>query len=246
MKLLLSINRTLLTKPATISAAYSPGYNPRSHPGGNSGNPNSSPDNGGSGNTSSFDTIYTAHAVLATLAFAFLFPLGGILVRTASFEKLWLVHGILQIVAFILFIAAFGLGVRLSIGARFWNDPHQIIGMVLFAVLRIQPLLGFLHHASYKKRGKRSAWSHLHNWTGRIIITLGVINGGLGLKLAKLAPYGRPESGDIVGYSVVAGIIWLLYVFATIFDESKRSRARRTLEPPNKRMKSLGPIDLAS
>lgn len=34
-----------------------------------------------------------AHAVLATFAFGFLFPAGGILIRLASFRGLWLVHG---------------------------------------------------------------------------------------------------------------------------------------------------------
>jgi len=65
------------------------------------------------------------------------------------------------------------------------NQAHPIIGIVLFVLLFFQPLLGFLHHFMFKKHGRRMVWSYGHIWLGRIIITLGIINGGLGLQLAK-------------------------------------------------------------
>lgn len=55
-------------------------------------------------------------------------------------------------------------------------------------------------------------------WLGRIIITLGIINGGLGFLLAD-----NTRSGAIA-YGVIAAIVWLAYVVAAVIGERKRSR----------------------
>ena len=68
---------------------------------------------------SRYNAIITAHAVLATAAFAFFFPLGGILIRIGNFPRLWLIHGLFQMFAYLIYIAAFGLGfhpVRCMVG----------------------------------------------------------------------------------------------------------------------------------
>lgn len=83
------------------------------------GNGNGNGDNGGFGGSSNFfgfdlstySTVLTAHAVLACVAFAFLFPVGGILIRLANFRGLWFVHGLLQVFAYVVYIAAFGIGI---------------------------------------------------------------------------------------------------------------------------------------
>lgn len=51
---------------------------------------------------------------------------------------------------------------------------------------------------------------------GRIVITLGIINGGLGLKLSDNTIKGK------IGYSVVAAIMWLVWMGVTVFKEAKR------------------------
>jgi hypothetical protein len=56
---------------------------------------------------------------------------------------------------------------------------------VLFILIFFQPILGYMHHRLFKKYKRRTFWSHAHIWLGRIIITLGIINGGLGLDLAN-------------------------------------------------------------
>lgn len=60
---------------------------------------------------SSYHRKLIAHAVLATVAFGFMFPAGGILIRLGNFRGLWLVHGLWQLFAYSAYIAAFGLGV---------------------------------------------------------------------------------------------------------------------------------------
>jgi hypothetical protein len=173
-----------------------------------------------------------AHGVLAALAFVLFFPLGSILIRLGTFRGVWLVHGIFQLFAYIVYIVAFGLGVWMvnNIPYNLLNTYHPIIGIVLFTLLFFQPILGYIHHVQYKRHSRRTIWSYGHIWLGRIVITLGMINGGLGMLLASDAPAFlsfRPTRGQIVAYGVIAGIMWLLWVAAIVVGE----RRRRTRAP---------------
>lgn len=170
-----------------------------------------------------------AHGVLASLAFVVLFPIGSILIRLASFRGLWLIHGLFQIFAFVVYIAAFALGIWMTqqapSQANLIGHYHPIIGIVLFIVLLIQPVLGLVHHFQFMKHGTRTFCSYGHLWLGRLLITLGIINGGLGLLLARQSGYGRPTTGQIIAYSVIAGVMWLLWVVSSIVGEKKRAAA---------------------
>jgi hypothetical protein len=99
-----------------------------------------------------------------------------------------------------------------------------VIGIILFAFLLIQPIFGQLHHMRFKEYARRTGWSQAHVWLGRTIITLGIINGGLGFKLAN-----NTRIGPIV-YGVIAGIMWVIYVFAIFVGE----RRRAAIAPPPK------------
>ena len=162
-----------------------------------------------------------AHGVLASLAFIVLF--------LASFRGLWLIHGLVQIVAFVVYLAAFALGIWMTqqapSQANLIGRYHPIIGIVLLIVLLIQPVLGLVHHFQFKKHGTRTVWSYGHLWLGRLLITLGIINGGLGLLLARQSGYGRPTTGQVIAYSVIAGVMWLLWVVSSIVGEKKRAAA---------------------
>ncbi|KAL9100652.1 MAG: hypothetical protein Q9163_004000 [Psora crenata] len=108
--------------------------------------------------------------------------MGAILIRVASFRGLVWVHAAMQF------------------------NGHPIIGTVVIACLYLQPLLGLLNHHLYKKEGNPTIWTTLHIWWGRIIVTLGIINGGLGLMLSD-----NTRNGEIA-YGVIAGIIWLVWM----------------------------------
>lgn len=176
-------------------------------------------------------TFSIAHGVLASLAFVILFPVGSITIRLASFRGVWLVHGLFQIFAFLVYIAAFALGVWMTqqapAQANLIGRYHPIIGIVLFVVLFIQPVLGLIHHCQYKKLGRRTFWSYGHLWLGRLLVPLGMINGGLGLLLATETGYGRPTTGQVTAYGVVAGVMSLLWLAATIFGERRREKTRK-------------------
>jgi hypothetical protein len=80
----------------------------------------------------------------------------------------------------------------------------------------------------YKKHQTRTAWSHLHLWLGRAAITLGIINGGLGLRLAD----DSPRSG-FIAYGVIAGVMWLAWVASIVAGEKRRTRAAKAARPSN-------------
>jgi hypothetical protein len=101
------------------------------------------------------------------------------------------------------------------------NNKHPIIGIVVFLALLFQPVLGILHHLGFKRHGRRTFISHLHIWIGRIMITLGIVNGGLGLLLAA-----NSRSGEII-YAVVAAVFWFTWMFAACFGEVRRLTKRR-------------------
>ncbi|KAJ5047068.1 uncharacterized protein L3040_002912 [Drepanopeziza brunnea f. sp. 'multigermtubi'] len=97
------------------------------------------------------------------------------------------------------------------LGIENLSSTHTIFGVVIVVLFLIQPIFGIIHHMQYKRNQARAPVSHLHIWYGRVIILLGVINGGLGLKLARNSPNG------VIAYSVVAGVVGLAYVLMCVF-----------------------------
>ncbi|KAL1652504.1 hypothetical protein SLS61_004808 [Didymella pomorum] len=169
----------------------------------------------GSGNNSSSSmrkNILLVHGIFASVAFLVFFPIGAIIMRLGKLNNVVAVHVATQVFAWLLFITAFGLGLYYGITGNYMSEAHPIIGLVLAALLLIQPLAGWLHHRQFLRTGQRSAVSHSHIWTGRVAIILGMINGGLGLQLGG------------VETSVVAGVVGLVYLGAIVFGELARSR----------------------
>ncbi|KAF2205626.1 CBD9-like protein [Delitschia confertaspora ATCC 74209] len=193
--------------------------------------------NSGTGTTSCKSRrILIAHATLAALAFVILFPTGAIAIRLASFPGIVWFHAAWQMFSYLVYIAAFGLGLYMAEDLNLLNSYHPIIGIVLFIALFFQPILGQLHHLGFKRYGHRTLWSHLHLWLGRSVITLGIINGGLGFKLAKFVAGGRTYSrSGMIAYSVVAAFMWIAYVAASVLGERRKKKAGvavRKDEPP--------------
>ncbi|RYP63916.1 hypothetical protein DL771_009028 [Monosporascus sp. 5C6A] len=173
------------------------------------------------------------HGILAAIAFVGLFPLGSIFVRVIPGRFAWIIHAITQTVAYIVFVGAAVLGLYLvhmiqipPNGASLLEtsavNAHPIVGIVILALLFFQPILGLVHHTKFKRLGRRTTWSHLHLWNGRAMVTLGIVNGGLGLRLARASP------GSIAAYSVVAAIMWLLWILAAAYGELRWQCGRGT------------------
>jgi len=241
------ISLLVLTLCQCSSGQYFGGYG--GGYGGSSGNggsdSNGSPFSDGNGGFNQFENflgfdvrkaeaIRLAHGVIACLAFVIFFPLGAIFIRLIPGRFAIVVHAIFQLFAYVLYIIGFGLGIWMASNIRFggfnfYNNHHPIIGIVVFVFLFFQPILGIFHHIGFKKHGQRRGASYAHLWLGRILITLGIINGGLGLQLA-----GNVRRRTYIAYGVVAGIIWLIWVLVAILSEWRRHQnvpaVRRTKE----------------
>lgn len=187
-----------------------------------------------------------AHAVLASVAWAFFFPLGAIMLRLNIKSPIMLkLHIFFQLSAYLIFVAAAGMGIWLAIfGSSYydpWSDPHPIIGLVLLAFATLQPISGWIHHRIFHKRTVilattnrgprpgRTVWGRAHLWLGRCLITLGIVNGGLGLRLTGRSPVQSRSvtRNAAIGYGVAAGLMWCIYIFLTVIFEWTRSARKR-------------------
>ncbi|KAK3300505.1 uncharacterized protein B0H64DRAFT_17036 [Chaetomium fimeti] len=154
-------------------------------------------------------TILVAHGIIMALVFVLFYPLGSVIMPLVG---KWWFHAAWQAVAFCLMWAGFALG--FVTGERFgmlWNEPHLIFGTVVVSLLGIQPIFGILHHLHYVKAHHRGVISYVHIWWGRILMALGVINGGLGLRLA------REDNGPIIAYGTIAGVVYCGYLAYKVY-----------------------------
>ncbi|RJE25924.1 integral membrane protein [Aspergillus sclerotialis] len=147
------------------------------------------------------------------ITFVIVLPLGAVLMRVARFKGAVWVHAAWQLMGWALMIAGLGIGVRLgkiidyvSSPACLHSNTHTILGIIIVVLMLIQPFIGFIHHYLFRRKQIQTAATHLHIWYGRLLILLGIINGGLGLALA-----GNTMAGTIA-YGVVAGAIGVAYL----------------------------------
>ncbi|KAJ9601999.1 hypothetical protein H2200_013558 [Cladophialophora chaetospira] len=189
--------------------------------------------------------ILIAHAVMASLVWVLFIPSLAILLRLNIKNPIVLkIHAFGQIFSYIIYIVAAGMGIWLAqqfeAYTDIWNDPHPKLGLAILALAFFQPIFGAVHHSIYKKRtvkvksGKptkppdRTAPGHVHLWLGRLLIVLGMINGGLGIRLASFSPFqtNSQSTKAKIAYGVVAATMFLLYLLFVITFEIKKARSR--------------------
>jgi hypothetical protein len=149
----------------------------------------------------------TAHAVLMVLAFVIMFPFFALGLHV--FPSKWTVniHGTFQLFTLAVAVSGLGVGVSLARQIDLIDSYHAIIGIIVVASLVLfQPAMGVLQHRFFRKTGGKGPFAYMHRWFGRTMIALGVINAGLGFKLAQ------GPRGAIIATSVVAGIIGVFYI----------------------------------
>ncbi|KAK0660493.1 hypothetical protein QBC41DRAFT_236535 [Cercophora samala] len=175
-------------------------------------------------------TILAAHGIIGALVMAVLYPLGSLLMPLLG---RWYVHGAWQVITFALMWAAFGLGVQSAKDRNMlFTQTHTILGTVVIAFFGIQPALGYIHHRQYVQTQSRGPISYVHIWLGRVLMLLGIINGGLGLQLVGE----RQEL--VIAYSVVAGVIFLCYILAKMFTVLGAQKAQGNRSYKEDRMPS--------
>ncbi|KAM5355807.1 hypothetical protein ACJ41O_002453 [Fusarium nematophilum] len=169
------------------------------------------------------DAILRAHGIIMSIVFLAGYPLGAVLMPLVG---KWFIHAGWQFIAFLGMWAGFGLGyVYARDGGYWWMQAHTKMGTIVVALMGLQPILGWAHHRYFVSHGKRGIISHVHIWFGRILMILGIINGGLGLQLA-----GSPR-GYVIAYSVVAGIAAVLYLAGLFLTGMRRTARVKQMSP---------------
>ena len=93
---------------------------------------------------------------------------------------------------------------------QLYNTTHTIFGTVIIGLFLLQPIFGLMHHLRYRKTSSRAPISYLHIWYGRALMVCGIVNGGLGLLLA------RNSNKGMIGYAVAAGVVGTLYAVLVV------------------------------
>lgn len=176
------------------------------------------------GDTPTRRNILIAHGVIMSLAWVIFFPLGALIIRAISARYTIHMHSITQIFAYVLALIGMSLGIYVALKPdNVISDYHPVIGLVVMGLATVQPILGSVHHSIYKTQGRPTWWATAHVTLGRVVITLAIINGGLGLRYA-----GQSTKVEIA-YGVVAGLIWLGWMATAVWTEVKKARARKSV-----------------
>ncbi|KIX99191.1 uncharacterized protein Z520_04767 [Fonsecaea multimorphosa CBS 102226] len=186
--------------------------------------------------------ILIAHAVLASAVWVLFIPSLAILLRLNLKNPIVLrIHAVGQILSYIIFVVAAGMGIWLAQQSRdfgVWNDPHPKLGLAILALAFFQPIFGSIQHSIYKRRAQnlqagkptklpgRTTPGRVHVWLGRLLIMLGMINGGLGIRLASSSPFQTDATSTKakIAYGVVAATMFLLYLVFVVSFELRKSR----------------------
>ncbi|KAJ6478803.1 hypothetical protein C8R47DRAFT_1138217 [Mycena vitilis] len=165
------------------------------------------------------------HAILCTVGFLILLPLGVLLARYArTFTHRWFWgHATMQfVISGPVIFAGWALGHEVSDALEFqdMHDPHQNIGIALLAMYATQLLLGtFIHFFKMQGffRGHRTPQNYLHVALGLAIIALAAyqVHYGLNTEWLVLGFGGVPghQVPDKAMHAWLALIIvfWVLY-----------------------------------
>ncbi|KAL7902245.1 hypothetical protein HDV63DRAFT_361144 [Trichoderma sp. SZMC 28014] len=180
------------------------------------GNGNGGAVSGVSSSSTPSQTLPTAHGFIMSVVFVILYPLGSSLMPLIG---KWYIHASWQTIAFLLMWAGFGIGVFIARqDGIFFQQAHTRLGVILVCLISLQPIFGIIHHVNYLKHQRRGIFGHLHQWYGRSLMIIGIVNGGLGLQL------GDAPTRYIIAYSVVAGVTSIIYVASIVFGVLIRGR----------------------
>ena len=177
-----------------------------------------------------------AHAILLFLVFFGFLPSGVILLRLPLLKgSAFRIHWMLQVFAFAVALAGLGIAINLSLhSTRFWdfNYFHQIIGILVVALMFVQALVGVWHHIQFKRVLARTLISYAHFCLGWIIVIMGMINGTLGFWML--------ENVEAAGGTGAAGaVILILMAIVSICHQRKRKHASSSRSPVVKHNHSM-------
>ncbi|KAK9093516.1 hypothetical protein Syun_028427 [Stephania yunnanensis] len=164
-----------------------------------------------------------AHGFLLWVSMGVLMPLGIITIRVCSsgrrencgrrLKMLFYAHVALQMLAVGLVTAAAVMSIKNFENA--FNNNHQKIGLGLYGMTWLQPLIGYCRPQRGSKR--RSLWFFVHWILGTATSLLGIINIYTGLHAYHIK-IGRSVSIWTMAFTAQVCLIALLYLFQDKWD----------------------------
>jgi hypothetical protein len=175
-------------------------------------------------NTGSVESRRKAHAIIMILVFVIFFPSFALMLRIVPRSKIVYFHACFQLFTLAMAIAGFGIGISMARSLGLIRMYHPIIGMVTVpSLVLFQPAMGFIQHRYFQRTGGKSAFAYLHRWVGRCLIVLGIINAGLGFRLAGIGLPIAPV-GAVIAYAVVAGLVGICYILTILLLSLRKRR----------------------
>ncbi|KAF2138353.1 iron reductase domain protein [Aplosporella prunicola CBS 121167] len=159
-----------------------------------------------------------AHGLLMCVSFLFVFPIGVLCLRVMERVKL---HFGTQVVGSGLVIIGMALG--LWIGqtynkSKHVNSAHQILGLIVVALLVIQLCLGYFHHRLYLQTRLPTLSGKIHRNLGPLVLSAGIINGALGFRFADAHRHN-------IFYLIIALLVMILVTYA-LWSKTRKDKKK--------------------
>lgn len=182
-----------------------------------------SAENGGASSDSNWPSII--HALMASLSFILLMPTGVLFLRVWPGNVRW--HWLNQSLSLIgVIVGGVGIGVYLSTmytKSDNYESAHQILGLIVSALIAAQWAIGAWHHRLYKLLLRTTSYALIHRHLGRLLLVLGIVNGGIGLT------WSRASLGVVVVYSVGVVCVGIGFLGVLAWKSRRESVKRKTL-----------------
>lgn len=133
-----------------------------------------------------FNPAPQIHGAVMCIVFVLIWPFGALFLKIFKTPK---AHIILQSIGTVLFLMSFAGGCYLSTmfnRSKNYNSAHQIIGMLMLVAVLAQWGLGSTNHRIFKRTQQGTIMGKIHRYLGPAVIFFGLVNGGLGFKLAGM------------------------------------------------------------
>jgi len=199
----------------------------------------------------SIEVMARNHAIVSTVGFLILLPLGVLLARYArTFTRRWFWgHAVMQLVISgpVIFAGwAMGHSLANTLKLESLYDPHQQIGIALLAMYVTQLLLGTVIHFVKLPglfRGHRPPQNYLHVALGLAILALAAYQVHYGLTIEWLMTGGLHQVPNSAMHAWMALIIvfWVLYFLGMALlprQFSRESESRQQMRMAGKHEKT--------
>ncbi|EOA85284.1 uncharacterized protein SETTUDRAFT_20797 [Exserohilum turcica Et28A] len=124
------------------------------------------------------------HAAFMLAAFVILFPLGAVLLRYVKNGVK--VHAAVQSIALVCTVMGGAIGIKLSLRSpanASFDDPHQVLGLIIFVLVFVQWGLGLVHHLRFRRYMQPTVLGKIHRIVGPVVLLIGFVNGFLGFRM---------------------------------------------------------------